>query len=117
MARRKKPRSRLGNPVVLDYSPPDCLAGSSHSSGRSYYVDGFIPEPERGRADRSADTKKKKRLYVPQNKDVLKLAQKLERDAGNGLSQNKIALEFTEGDKRRASSLLKGVWRYRQSLK
>ena len=74
------------------------------------------PAQRDGRADNRADTTKKKSVYVPRNKDVLKLAQKLEKETASGLSENDIALDFAEGNAKHAASLLRGVRRLRANL-
>jgi hypothetical protein len=64
------------------------------------------------RADNGADTKKKKRFHSPENAEILQLAAKIKRERGSGNSKNQIALDFTDGDHKKAASLLRELRRY-----
>ena len=68
-------------------------------------------------ADKSADIAKIMEKLAPRNDEVSQLHRKLLLEEGSGKSQNAIALEFTDGDKERATSLLRQVRRYRENLK
>ena len=54
----------------------------------------------------------KKRLVIPANPQVLKLAKKMNKDLANGMSKIEIARDFCEGDEKKAKSLLRQLRRY-----
>ncbi len=66
-------------------------------------------------ADTRADTSRKNLTRVPRNNDVLRLHQKLVKEADKGRSQIDIARDFTEGDAKKADSLLRAVRRFRKA--
>ena len=61
----------------------------------------------RKRADERTTKRTRKKNLVPANVDVIKLAKKIKRDLPNGGTKRTIALEFTDGDERKAKSLLR----------
>lgn len=67
-----------------------------------------------GQTDTKTDTK---RNPLPKNRDVLKLAQKINRELCNGGTQRDIALGFTGGDEKKAQTLLRALRRYPSLLK
>jgi hypothetical protein len=67
---------------------------------------------ERGQADNKADNRPKKTKTIPVNPEVLRLAKKIRRDRGKGMSQMESAREFCECDERKAKSLLRQLRRY-----
>ncbi len=72
-----------------------------------------LDETERTRADTPADTKSKGRVRLPQNPQVLALVKMINDNLDHERSQNDIAIQFTEGDEKRARSLLRQARRYR----
>ena len=64
-------------------------------------------------ADSKADKSEKK---LPQNTDVLRLLKVLRKRGGNGVANIEIAREITEGNDRKAKSLLRQVRRYAHLL-
>lgn len=66
--------------------------------------------------DSGADTKQKKSpicdLHLPENPEVLRLAAEIQKKSGAGISQRQVAIEFTEGDRRKADSLLRQLRRF-----
>jgi len=71
----------------------------------------------KGGADAGADIEAFLAKIAPRNADVADLHVKLIRLAGSGKTQNEIALDFADGKRDRAASLLRGVRRYRERLK
>ncbi len=63
-------------------------------------------------ADKSADTSNKKKLVVPRNVEVLKLAIEIKAEKSKGRSKEDVAIEFTNGDQTKAESLLRSLRRY-----
>jgi hypothetical protein len=69
-----------------------------------------------GQADSGADNSQKKPLRLPESDDVWKLINRLRRELPKGRKLGEIALEFTEGNQRKADSLLRQVRRFRHLL-
>jgi hypothetical protein len=69
------------------------------------------------KTDKNADKKSSSRVCLPRNLDVLRLAQEINRRGEGELSQIDIAIQFTEGDERRAHSLLRQLRRYRHLIR
>ena len=67
-------------------------------------------------ADTGADTEAFLAETAPRNDDIAVLYLKIIREKQPGMSEKQIALDFTDGDKVRANSLLRGVRRYRNRL-
>jgi hypothetical protein len=67
-------------------------------------------------ADTGADLETFLAKVAPRKADIATLHMRLVREGGRGKSENQIALEFTNGDCKRAGSLLRGVRRYRIRL-
>lgn len=65
-----------------------------------------IPTPERT-ADSKTDKQRKRVTFVPKNLDVAKLAQKINRELPKGGTMVDIARDFTNGDEKKAQSLLR----------
>jgi hypothetical protein len=63
-------------------------------------------------ADKNADNKPKLRRPIPRSKDVVRLAQKIGDELTAETSQRDIAIQFTNGNVRRAVSLLRQLRRY-----
>lgn len=67
-------------------------------------------------ADKSPDKPGKKsagqRVRLPRNDDVLRLAKELQRNERQGLPKTQVALEFTNGDRTKAETLLRELRRY-----
>jgi hypothetical protein len=62
-------------------------------------------------ADTSADTRKKKREAFPRTKEPVLLARRINDPANHGRTQIAIALDFTEGNERKAENLLRTIRR------
>jgi hypothetical protein len=78
-----------------------------------------VVEHERGnggQADRKADKPKKNPRPLPENDDVRRLINRLNRELPGGKSMIEIALEFCEGSEKKAKSLLRQVRRYKHLL-
>jgi hypothetical protein len=60
-----------------------------------------------GRTDRKADEKSKKNVRAPRNPDAIQLAVKINKAEGSGRKKTAIAREFTDGDEKKAQSLLR----------
>ena len=58
-------------------------------------------------SDKTDNKTDKRKNLVPPNTDVIKLAKKIKRDLPKGGTKRDIALEFADGDERRAESLLR----------
>jgi hypothetical protein len=69
------------------------------------------------RADNSADSEEKISEPLPDNHAILRLAKLIKSKKGTGESRNSIARDFTEGNERRAQSLLRELRRYPHLLK
>lgn len=65
-----------------------------------------------GQTDKKADNSKKNTAKLPRNQAVILLAQKINREAGSGRTQEDIALEFTESDAKKAKNLLRQLRRF-----
>ena len=65
------------------------------------------------RANTKTNTKKKKRFLLPQSPEVRKLCKKLKRDLAPGVQQIDVALDFTEGNRKKADNLLQQCRRYK----
>jgi hypothetical protein len=63
-------------------------------------------------ADTKPDSREKKPVSLPQNGDILELARLINKSAGKEGSQRAVALQFTEGNLRKAASLLRQLRRY-----
>ncbi|RIK74925.1 MAG: hypothetical protein DCC68_22145 [Planctomycetota bacterium] len=63
-------------------------------------------------ADSKTDNRKKIRQFVPENSDVLKLAKRIKRELPKGGTRNDIARDFTDGDEKKAQSLLRQIRRF-----
>ncbi len=66
--------------------------------------------------DSKTDKKEKSRAVVPRNPDVARLAKKIKREWKDGETKIGIALDFTEGDRTKATSLLRSLDRFPQLL-
>jgi len=64
------------------------------------------------RADNKADKKQKKWASIPKQTDVLKLAKKIRQERNSGRTKTDIAREITEGNERKAQTLLRELRRY-----
>ncbi len=71
---------------------------------------------EAERADTGADIEALLAKIAPRNDDIATLYLKIIREKRSGKSENQIALDFTDDDKARADTLLRGVRRYRERL-
>ena len=71
---------------------------------------------EQQSADTRADTESLLASAAPRNEDVALLYLKILREKGPGKSEMQIALEFTDGNRARADTLLRGVRRYKKRL-
>jgi hypothetical protein len=71
-----------------------------------------LDETERTRADTTADTKSKGRVRLPKCRDTLRLAKLINDSIDGELSQIDIARQFTEGNEKRAQTLMRAVRRY-----
>jgi hypothetical protein len=76
-----------------------------------------LDETERYSADINADKKRKSSRLVPENDDVKRLADRINRDLRYGGSKRSIAIEFTGGDEALADRLLRQLRRFRHLLK
>jgi hypothetical protein len=67
-------------------------------------------------ADNGADSNQKNAAVrsprLPQNPKVLRLAIEIQKKSGSGISQHQVAIEFTNGDQRKADNLLRQLRRY-----
>lgn len=72
-------------------------------------------------ADSGADTKQKNANICPprwpENSEVLKLALEIKKKSGAGKSQNQVAVEFTNGDLKKAATLQRQLRRFPHLLK
>lgn len=68
---------------------------------------------EKATADSGADKKRKNMPKVPQNLEIVRLAQIIGRNKEPGETQLSIALRFTKGDRKKADSLLRQVRRHK----
>jgi hypothetical protein len=73
-------------------------------------------ELEKKSADTRADTEEIFAENAPRNESIMTLYWKIKREGASGKPEIQIALEFTEGDRKRAESLLRGVRRLRNRL-
>jgi hypothetical protein len=64
------------------------------------------------RADNISDKSEKKRLRVPTNPDVARLARRIKDCRNKDRSKSDVALDFTEGDEKKATNLLRQLRRY-----
>jgi hypothetical protein len=98
---RDLPPEFLQKPSPAEEAPRPLTVGE-------YYGGQTTDPPKYGaRADAGADDKQEKRVRVPENLDVLRLAKVINKARGSGRSKNEIAREFTEYDERKAQSLLR----------
>lgn len=71
-------------------------------------------------ADNNPDKRGKKSagrpLSLPRNVDVIRLAKEIQRSQQFGLSKAQTALDFTNGDKKRADTLLRGLRNHKYLL-
>jgi hypothetical protein len=68
--------------------------------------------PKNRTADSKADKPKKKKCTIPENPDVLKLAKRIKDKRNKNRPLIDVALDFTEGKKTKAESLLRQLRRY-----
>jgi hypothetical protein len=72
---------------------------------------------DRARADTDADKPGEKRVRLPSDPDVFRLAKLINDCLDRETSRNSIALQFTGGDDKRAAALLRQLRRYPHLLK
>ena len=75
-----------------------------------------IQEKRADRADKTSDSREGGRVRLPKNPDVLRLAKLINDGLEHERSQSDIALQFTDGDKKRAQNLLRQLRRYSHLL-
>jgi hypothetical protein len=63
-------------------------------------------------ADKNPDKRQSGRVKLPRNKDVFRLAKKINDEIHAELSQRQIAIAFTNGDEGKADNLLRQLRRY-----
>jgi hypothetical protein len=63
-------------------------------------------------ADTKTDKKKKSSSRIPANDDISRLARKVLKELPVIGSKKEIALDYTDGDKKKAETLLRGLRRY-----
>jgi hypothetical protein len=107
---------RHGDRIEIAWLPWNVFLTSAKAIEKRLEKKGLSVEPTatdggEGSSERTADSKtdspEKRGAVVPQNLDVAKLARKIKKELPEGGTMIDIARDFTDGDEKRAQSLLR----------
>ncbi|HUE70595.1 MAG TPA: hypothetical protein VMP01_06870 [Pirellulaceae bacterium] len=119
-AMRHGPPPSSGQPgkwVGLDWVyDPDAAADVGYRSWRADFFERMREGDDHHELDREEQRGQQRGQLqiIPQNLDVVRLAQEITKRRASGESQRSIAIQFTEGDEKQAASLLRQLRRYKR---
>jgi hypothetical protein len=109
--------STQATPAAASALPGDQVVPPCRAEGPAGVVNGRSVRtaeatPKNRSADNEADNSRKKRQLIPTNPDVLRLAKRIKDSRNKDRSMSDVALDFTEGNRKKADNLLRQLRRY-----